>query len=77
MSQSKKESQSGEGHEQEGYWGKMVSEDVEERGVLPPAVENSGHEGFFIHVFYLLQFVKFNINKAICKTIDGKSKTKF
>ena len=55
----------------------MVSEDVKELGVLPPAVENSGHKGFFIHVFYLLQFVKFNINKAICKTIDGKSKIKF
>ena len=54
-----------------------MSEDVEERGVLPPAVENSGHKGFFIHVFYLLQFVKFSTNKAICETIDGKSKTKF
>ena len=77
MFQSRKESQSGEGHEQKGEGGEMLSEDVEEQGVLPLAAENSSHKGFFIHVFYLLHFVKFNINKAIWETINGKSKTKF
>ena len=77
MFQSKKESHSGERHEQEGEWGELVSEDVEEWGVFPPAAENSSHKRFFIHVFYLLHFVKFNINKAICETNDGKSKTNF
>ena len=77
MFQSRKGRQSVEKHEQEGEWGEMVSEDIEEKGGLPPVAENSGHKGFFIHVFYIFHFMKLNINKAICETIDGKSKTNF
>ena len=77
MYQSRKGRQSVEKHEQEGEWGEMVSEDIEEKGGLPPVAENSSHKGFFIHVFYIFHFMKLNINKAICETIDGKSKTNF
>ena len=77
MFQSRKGSQSGEQHEQQGEWGERVSEDVEEQGSLLPADETSSHKGSFIHVFYLLHFVKFNINKDIWEIIDGKSKSNF
>ena len=52
MFQSKKESQSGDGHEQEGEGGEMVPEDVEEQGILPLAAETSSHKGF-LHPCYV------------------------